>query len=333
MNAEQIDMITLKELEHRILSGNSISFDEAMALYDMPLEDLKKAADEIRDHFCHDHFDTCGVISVKGGRCSEDCRFCPQSIVSHASAKQFALLPKDEIIRQAQALDDLGVSHVCLVSSGRRLSKPDISRLCESIAQIRSAMQILPCASLGLIDAEDCRVLKEAGLVRLHNNLESSEAHFKTVCTSHLYQEKLSLLKAAKDAGLELCSGGLIGIGESRADRIRMALTLQQFQPESIPINLLYPSVGSAMEHMAPLPYEEILRTFAVFRFLFPKSEIRLAAGRDLLSDTGLECFVSGSNAAITGDCLTVKGISAKEDKEQIRTLILQDWHSEKTRP
>ena len=317
---------TLTILKEKVLENYDILEEEAMSLYEMPLEDLQQAANEIRDYFCKDHFDTCGIISVKGGRCSEDCRFCPQSSISHSKVEQFDLLPVEEIIRQAQTLDEQGVGHVCLVSSGRRLSKKNISLLCESIRKIRETMKILPCASLGLIDEEDCRLLKEAGLVRLHNNLETSEEYFNQVCSTHQYDEKLKLLKAARSAGLQLCSGGLIGIGESRSDRIKMAMNIRDFLPESVPINLLYPSKGSAMEDMKPLSYEEIQKTFAVFRFIFPKSEVRLAAGRDLLADTGIECFRTGGNAAITGDCLTVKGISTGEDLKRIDDFKKHEW-------
>ena len=316
----------IERLKKKVMSGKEIDYDEAMTLYEIDAAKLKEAADEIRAFFCKDHFDTCGIISIKGGRCSENCRFCPQSSVSHTVVEQFDLLSKDQIIAKAKLLDEEGVGHVCLVSSGRRLSKKNIFTLCESIREIRNTMRIIPCASLGLIDEEDCRSLKEAGLVRLHNNLESSEEYFKTVCTSHRYEEKLKLLEAAKAAGLEICSGGLIGIGENRSDRIKMAMNIRKYKPESVPVNLLYPSKGSAMEDMQPLDAEEITKTFAVFRFIFPTSEVRLAAGRDLLEDTGLSCFKSGGNAAITGDCLTVKGISISEDKKQIGDLIRNEW-------
>lgn len=310
------------ELRDKILSGGSVEFGEALSLYDEPLEDLCAAADEIRNSFCQKNFDLCAVISVKGGRCTENCRFCPQASCSKAQIKEFELLSADEIMDRAKKLDELGISHVCLVSSGRRLSKKDIRSLCDVVRAIRKDLSVKPCASLGLIDEEDCRNLKEAGLIRLHNNLETSETHFMEVCTSHTYKEKLDLLEAAKKAGLELCCGGLLGIEENRRDRIEFAFTIKKYAPESVPLNLLYPSKGSAMEDAERLSYEEIQKTFAIFRFIFPKSELRLAAGRDLLEDTGEKCFLSGGNAAITGDCLTVKGISASEDIENIERII-----------
>lgn len=171
---------------------------------------------------------------------------------------------------------------------------------------------------MGLLDEEQFKKLKAAGVVRIHNNLETSRSYFPKVCTSHTYDDKIETIKAAKRAGLEICSGGIIGIGESMEDRIDMALELRELEVQSVPVNMLDPIPGTPLGMMPVLKSEEVQRIIALFKFLLPKAYIRLAAGRDFLEDSGLSCFKAGSNAAITGDMLTVKGITVEKDLNAI---------------
>ena len=175
------------------------------------------------------------------------------------------------------------------------------------------------CVSLGLLNKEQYRRIFHAGAFRVHNNLETSEAFFPNICTTHTFSEKISAIKAAKAAGMQVCSGGIIGLGETMEDRVDLAISLRELAVSSVPLNILNPICGTPLEHQPPLSYEEILRTVAVFRFLLPSAAIRLAGGRGLMPDKGKACFLSGANAAISGDMLTTSGITIENDMRIIR--------------
>ena len=263
----------------------------------------------------------CAILSVKGGRCSENCKFCAQSSCSKADIPSFEIRDRDYVVADAKKLDGLGISHYCQVSSGRKLSKKEITQICDNVRGLVKETGFSPCVSLGLLDKEDLKLLKEAGVKRVHNNIETSPEYFKKICTSHTTDEKIEVMKAVHEAGLELCSGGLFGIGETWEDRIDMAFALTKVHPESIPINMLKPIKGTPMEGTALLSKDEVRRIVAIFKFILPESSIRFAAGRDILDDTGICCFKGGSNATITGNMLTVKGISVEEDLKTIESL------------
>lgn len=309
-------------LYSKIINGYTVTKEDAMSLLGEDLDKLCNNADKLREHFLGDDFDLCAVLSIKGGRCSENCRFCSQAREADTEIKQYPLLD-EKIMLRAAGITNLhkGIRHYCLVSSGRRLSPSDVDRLCEAIKKLREKTDLTFCGSLGLIDEEACRKLKEAGMVRLHNNLEVSESYFPNVCTSHTYEDKLNTVRVAKAAGLELCCGGIIGVGESFEDRIDMALKIREIDAVSVPINILNPVKGTPMGDNTPVTKEEVLRTIAIYRFIMPKVYIRLAAGRGFLDDSGISCFKSGCNATITGNMLTVKGITIDDDIKDIADM------------
>ncbi len=311
----------IKELTNKIIGGECITKEEALSLVDAPLEELCSEADRLRKHFNGDEFDMCAILSVKGGRCSENCKFCAQSSCSSANIETFAVRDADYVSADAKKYDGIGVARYCQVSSGRRLNKAEINQIAENIRRIVKDTGLKPCVSLGLIDKEDLQLLKESGLQRVHNNIESSPEFFKNLCSTHTTDDKIALMKMVHEAGLELCSGGVFGVGESWEDRIDMAFALTEIQPESIPINMLKPIKGTPMEGREMLEEDELRRIIAIFKFILPKSFIRFAAGRDVLEDSGMKCFTGGANATITGNMLTVKGVSMEEDLKNIRNL------------
>lgn len=313
--------MNIEELKEKVLAGDQLTKDEAMTLVDAPLEELCAAADELRKHFNGDKFDMCAILSVKGGRCSENCKFCAQSSCSSADIPSFEVRDADYVVADAKKYDGIGVAHYCQVSSGRRLNKNEVAQIAENIKRIVAETKLAPCVSLGLIDKEDLQLLKEAGLQRVHNNIETSPEYFKKICSTHTTDEKIKVMKLVKEMGLELCSGGVFGIGESWQDRIDMAFALTEIQPDSIPINMLKPIKGTPMENRDMLSEDELRRIIAVFKFILPKSSIRFAAGRDVIEDSGMSCFTGGSNATITGNMLTIKGVSIHEDLQNIRAL------------
>ena len=315
-------MSIVRQLKEKVMPGEWIGKEEALQLAAAPLEELTEAADEIRRRYCGDTFDICTIINGKSGKCSEDCKFCAQSSRYHTGLKDtYPLLGTEELLKEAKYNADRGVLRYSIVTSGRCLSDREVEQLCDSIRRIKEETDIRICVSLGLLREEQFRRLKEAGADRVHCNLESSERYFPQVCTTHTYEEKTAAIQAAERAGLSVCSGGILGLGESMEDRIDMVLTVRNLGVRSIPVNVLNPIPGTPYEKNPVLSGEEILRCTAVFRFLIPDGLIRLAGGRGLMEDKGKQCFQSGVNAAISGDMLTTAGITVESDMEMIQSL------------
>lgn len=309
----------VSNIKEKILSGKKISYNEALSLIDMPLNMLLKAADEIREHFCSNIFDVCSIINAKSGKCSENCKFCAQSAHYKTNINEYPLLDKDKIVENALYMAEKGVLRFSIVTSGKALTDKDVEILAETIKEIKSKSDISICASLGLLSDSNFQKLKDAGLERVHNNLETSKNFFPNVCTTHSFDDKIKALKAALKSNLSVCSGGIIGLGETMQDRIDLAFSLAELGIKSVPVNILSPIKGTPFENNKPLQEEEILQTIAIFRFILPDAFIRLAGGRANLSDKGSRAFLSGANAVITGDMLTTSGISVDTDMQIIK--------------
>lgn len=308
-------------LKNKVLSGHAVSREEAISLISAPLDELCRAADEIRQRFCGDTFDMCTIINGKSGKCSENCRYCAQSAHYNTNCEEYSLLGTDELVKQALYNYERGVLRYSVVCSGRKLSDSEVDSLCESIRAIKKACPISVCVSVGLLDEHNFRKLKEAGADRAHNNLESSRRFFPEVCTTHTFDDKINAINAAKAAGLEVCSGGIMGLGETMEDRIDMVISARELGVKSIPVNMLNPIPNTPFEHNKVLTEDEMARIVAIFRFLIPDGQIRLAGGRGLLPDMGKQLFQSGANAAISGDMLTTKGITIDNDMKMTSEL------------
>lgn len=315
-------MYNVEELKKKVLNGELIGKEEALFLAEeAPLNELTEAANEIRKHFCKNKFDICTIINGKSGKCSENCKFCAQSSFYNTKINEYSLLDSKSIVKEAKYNDERGVLRFSIVTSGRKLSDKEVDSVCESIREIGKNTSVSICGSFGLLSEEQYKKLKEAGLTRVHNNLETSKRNFKNVCTTHTFEEKIQAIKNAKNAGLNVCSGGIMGLGETMEDRIDMVLTLRELGVLSIPVNMLNPIKGTPFENNKLLTNDEMCRIVAVFRFLIPNAAIRLAGGRGLLEDKGESCFLSGANAAISGDMLTTSGITIKEDMELLEKI------------
>lgn len=304
-----------------MLSGETITRELALDLYNQPLEPLCAAADRIRRTFCQDAFDLCTIINGKSGKCSENCKFCAQSAHNHTGAAVYPLLSAEEITAEAKKNDAQGVLRYSIVTSGKRLSDDEVEAMCEAVRKIRAETGISVCVSFGLLDQKQYEKLRDAGVTRVHNNLETSRRNFPNICTTHTYDDKIAAIRAAQAAGLTVCSGGIMGLGENVEDRIDMALTLRELDIHSVPVNVLNPISGTPLEHCIPLTEDEVRRIVAVYRFLLPDASIRLAGGRGLLLDKGRACFLSGANAAISGDMLTTAGITVETDRRMLQEL------------
>lgn len=313
--------MSVAELKNKVIRGKLITKDEALTLADAPLNELIKAADEIRRQLCGNTFDICTIINGKSGRCSENCKYCAQSSFYKTYVEEYPLLSTKKIVEQAVHNYEQGVLRYSIVCSGKKLSDSEVDKLCESIKAIKKACPISVCVSLGLLDEENFRKLKNAGADRVHNNLETSRRFFPQVCTTHTFDDKIKAIKAAKSAGLEVCSGGIMGLGETMEDRIDMVLQARELGVKSVPVNMLNPIANTPFENNRILTQEEMQRIVAIFRFVIPDGFIRLAGGRGIMSDKGRSLFTSGANAAISGDMLTTQGITTKKDMQILKEL------------
>lgn len=309
----------LQRLEHKIMDGYRISREEAELLIDVDLSELSEAADRIRLHFCGNVCDVCSVAAVKVGQCSEDCLYCAQSTRAKDKVPAECVLGEKVLTDIAVQDKSRGSYRYGLVSVGRRLSKKEVELAVSNVADIRKTADIHVCASLGMLDKEDFTKLHEAGMTMVHNNMETSDEFFKTLCTTHTSDDKRKSICAAKAAGMKVCSGGLIGLGETLSDRIDLAFSLRELDVDSVPINMLNPIPGTYFEHQEPMKEDEFLRTVAIFRFVLPDTFIRLAAGRAFLPDNGKAALRAGANAVISGDFLTTTGITFETDLQMIR--------------
>lgn len=313
--------MTVESLKNEVLDGKKITKEEALFIAGEDLEEIRNAADEIREKFCSNGFDLCTIINGKSGRCSENCKYCAQAGCYKTKIESYPLLDTDTIVKDAKHNAEQGVLRYSIVTSGRSLNDEEVDRACESIRAIRKEADIAVCVSFGLLNEEQFRKLKEAGVSRIHNNLETSRRYFPNVCSTHTYDEKIETIKAAQRAGLKVCSGGIMGIGETMEDRIDMVLEQRELGVKSIPVNMLNPIKGTPYENNPILSQDEMRRIVAVFRFIVPDASIRLAGGRGLMEDKGVSLFKSGANAAISGDMLTTSGITVKKDMDILDEL------------
>lgn len=309
------------QAKKQLYDGKELTKNEAMSLLEAELEELCAAANEVREHFMGNGFDLCTIVNGKSGKCSENCKYCAQSACYPTEMEGYPLMGTTELCRQAKMNYEKGVPRFSVVTSGRMLTEGETGRICQSYRAMKDASGVSLCASHGLLSFRQLKQLKDAGVRRYHNNLETSRRFFPRVCTTHTYEDKIRTIRDAQRAGLSVCSGGIIGLGETMEDRIDMALELRTLGITSVPINILTPIQGTPFEGLPVLKEEEIRRVVALYRFLLPQAALRLAGGRGLLEDKGERLWQSGANAAITGDMLTTSGISVAEDLRMLNEL------------
>ncbi len=312
----------LEKLIEEIEGGKEIDLATARKLADYePKEDQYLAADSLRRRMLGNRFDLCSIINAKSGNCTENCRFCAQSARHHTGIDTYELISEDEAMDMARDNDSHGVGRLSLVTSGRSLTRETLEQLSGLFVGIKAETAMDFCVSTGLLSEEIAADLVKDGVSRYHCNLEACKNFFPQVCTTHTWEEKAQTLETAKAAGLSLCSGGIIGMGESLDDRIALAFELRELGVLSIPINILTPIPGTPLAELKPLSTDEVLTTLALFRLINPKAVIRMAGGRQQLGDDQYRCFAAGANGAIVGNYLTTTGSGIAEDKKRLREM------------
>ena len=316
------NMSFILALEERVMNGGQVTYEEALLLAEsLDREALYAAADRIRTHFHGQRVDLCSIANARSGRCSENCKWCSQSAFHHTDIEVYDLIPSENAVRQALANEKAGVRKFSLVTSGRTISHRHLDQLCDIYHTLRRESGLELCASMGLLDREKMQKLYDAGVRNYHCNIETAPSYFPSLCTTHTIDEKRETLRIAREVGMKRCSGGIIGMGETAAQRIEMAVALREMAIESIPVNVLNPIPGTPLEGTPRLSDEEILTTVAVFRFVNPQAWIRFAGGRTLILGIQDKALRAGVNATIVGDMLTTKGITMEEDIAHIRSL------------
>lgn len=310
----------ISRLKNKVLKGELINKEDAIELLSVKdKEALYSAADEIREKFLGRKFDLCSIANAKSGKCEEDCKWCSQSRHFQTKVEEYDLINRNLAVDMARLNREQGVNRYSLVTSGRAISDGDLDELLDIYDDIKEATDIHLCASMGLLNKGQLQKLKDKGIGHYHCNLETAPSYFKEVCTTHTIEEKIETITWAKEVGLGICSGGIIGMGESMEQRIELALTLQKLDVQSIPVNVLNPIDGTPLSGNRILEAEEILTTIALFRFINPKAHIRFAGGRNLLSvETQKRALHAGVSAALVGDYLTTIGTKVNEDKVMI---------------
>lgn len=290
--------------------------EKARILLEKPLAQLLALADKTRKDYVGDRIELCNILNAKSGLCAEDCKFCAQSCRYKTGINTYPLKSIDEMLEAAFKAKEIGAERFDIVTSGNILSSDELKRIADAIALIRDRVDIKLCASLGKLSAKDLLFLKSAGLGRYHHNIETSPGYFSAITTTHTFKDRLETIRAAKAAGLEVCSGGIIGLGESWDDRIDIALELRDLDVTSVPLNILVSIKGTPLENTASLSPIDAIKTIALFRIILQDKIIKVAAGREsVLKDFQAMAFMAGANGMLIGGYLTIKGRSVDEDR------------------
>ena len=318
----------IKECQEKVFSGIGISAEDAKKLFDVSDENLKelaRCANEITRDFNGDRVDVEQLNNIKKNACSEDCTFCGQSAFFDTGIETYQLPSPEEIVQKAKKAKEEGAESYCLVAAWREPSPKDFEKVCNIIDRINNDVGISVECSLGFLTKEQATRLKQLRVKRYNHNLETARSKFPEICTTHTYDDRLKTLGIVREAGLELCTGGIIGLGETREQRLELTLELARLVPEEVTINILVPIPGTPLELQTKLPNTEIVRMFSVIRFLLPESVIKISGGRETtLDDSGEELLQSGANGIITAGYLTMGGNEAKKDRDMIERIGLK---------
>lgn len=325
----------IEGLKQKVLSGGEISFDEAMRLIQVEKEEdfdaLLEAAREITFQFNTDEPGLCSLINAKSNLCGEDCGFCSQSVQYNTRVETYPLMKAEEVLAAALEFEKRGTKNFCVVTSGGALTDAEFEKILEIYRLLREKTKMNLDGSLGFLTPERVRRLKEAGMRRFNSNLQTSREHYPKIVSTHSYDTRLETLRALMEGGMEICSGGILGMGETREDRINLAFELKPYAPHCLPMNILNPMAGTPLENQKPEDPIEMVKTIAVFRFIHPRSNIKLAGGREknLGGYYQEKALKGGANGLIVGGYLTTEGNPMRDDFEMLKRAGFKGRQSE----
>lgn len=310
-------------LAQEIIDGRRLTrADDLSYFLTCNLTELCEGADRIREARIGEKVDLCSIINGRSGKCPEDCKYCAQSAHNHTNCEVYDFLPEEDILAACRVNEQEGVDRFSIVTAGKALTGEEFEKAIHAYETMHRECKIDLCASMGFLNAEQLHRLHEAGVTSYHHNIETSKRNFPNICTTHTYDMKIETLKLVKEEGMCACSGGIIGMGETWEDRLDMAISLAELGIDSIPINALMPIPGTPLEGQEQLSEADILRTIAFFRYINPDANIRLAAGRALLTNDGETAFQAGASATITGNMLTtVACATIRSDRNMLEGL------------
>lgn len=319
----------LRTLTDRIIGGGTISPGEAEQMTRLRTHEevvmLICHATLLRHHWKGTRIELCSIVNAQSGGCTEDCVFCAQSAHYQTQANTYPLLDAEAVLEQAREAQGGGAIRFGIVTSGKGIiNQRQLQSLCTSVQAVHEGTHLVPCASLGIVSDEQIHRLRDAGLKRYHHNLETAESYFPAICTTHSYAERVETIRAVKRAGMEVCSGGIFGLGETAQQRIEMAFALRELDVDAIPLNFLNPVKGTPLEHNSLLPALEILQTIALFRFILPSKDISVCGGKEIgLRTLQPLMYLAGANGTMVGNYLTTNGRGPAIDLQEIKDLAL----------
>jgi biotin synthase len=319
----------LESLAERIVAGEELREEEAVRLSGVTGNDrfaLFLAASRVKEHFVGNRVSLCSIINAKSGRCPENCSFCAQSAHHTSDVPVYGLVDEESLVAGAREAEENGSVCYGIVTSGTTIARgEELERICRALRRIRKETAIAPSCSLGLLDEETAGILKEAGAATYHHNLETARSFFPSICTTHDYEEDVATVRAAKKAGMEVCCGGIFGLGESPAQRVEMAITLRELGVDSVPINFLNPIEGTRLAGAKLITPQECLVTIAIYRLLLPAKTITVCGGREKnLRDLQSWMFFAGASGTMIGNYLTTTGRNTADDWQMLRDLEVE---------
>jgi len=311
------------------LKGQSISSDKALQLESFTHEELDYlfiGTDRIRDKFKGDDVKICSIVNAKSGRCVEDCSFCAQSSSFQTDAPETELMSIEEMVAAAKEAEAFGANEFSIVASGTKMDdRKELDKVIAAVRRIKAETKLETCCSLGLMELDDLKELKAAGLDRCHHNLETAASFFNKIVTTHTYEDEVKAVQNAKEAGLQVCVGGIFGMGETFAQRVELAFSIRELGTQSLPINFLKPIDGTGLDHLETIEYYDALKTIALLRLVLPKIDLFVCGGREeVMTDKQEQLFSAGANGILGGNYLTTKGQDPKRDIEMIQSLGLR---------
>ncbi|MBI3312757.1 MAG: biotin synthase BioB [Candidatus Omnitrophica bacterium] len=327
----------IEELKVKVLAGGEITFEEGMRLVEIEnqadLDLLLAAAREITFHFNSDEPGLCSLVNAKSYLCGEDCGFCSQSVRFDTRVNRYQLMSPDEVVKAAKEFEKKGAQNFCVVTSGGDLNDKEFDEVIGIYKRLKAETSMNLDGSLGFLTSDRVERLKEAGLRRFNNNLQSSREFYPNIVSTHTYDKRIETLRMLQEGEVEICSGGILGMGETREDRVKLAFELKPYAPHCLPMNVLNPRPGTPLENVpAPDPVE-MVKTIAVFRFIHPKANIKLAGGREVNLGSRYQkmALKGGANGLIIGGYLTTEGNPIRDDFEMLKEAGFKPSKNPKT--